>query len=80
VYLNDEGVETLVTDVPSLGATDDIQSMHYAGPGRGMVFSECLTNLDHLPARGSYFIFPPLKIRRSSGCSGRAMARVPPEA
>jgi kynurenine formamidase len=45
-----------------------------------MVFIECLTNLDQLPARGSYFVFPPLKIRRSSGCSGRAMARVPPEA
>ena len=80
LYMNDKGVDTLVTDVPSLGATDDIQSVHYAGLGRGMVFIECLTNLDRLPPRGSYFIFLPLKVRRSSGCSGRAMAWVPAEA
>jgi kynurenine formamidase len=77
VYLNDKGVDTLVTDVPSLGATDDIQSVHYAGLGRGMVFIECLNNLGKLPERGAYFLFLPLKIRRSSGCSGRAIAWLP---
>src|SRR4051794_29522961 len=77
VYLHDErGVETLVTDVPSLGACDDIQSVHYAGLGRGMVFIECLTRLQELPPRGSYFIFLPPKIRKSSGCFGRAIAFV----
>ena len=79
IYLNDKGVETLVSDVPSLGATDDIQSVHWAGLGRGMVFIECLTNLGQLPPRGAYFQFLPLKIKRSSGCSGRAMAWVPLE-
>lgn len=79
IYLMDKGVETLVTDVPSLGAADDIQSVHYATLGRGMVQIECLTNLGQLPPRGAYFIFLPLKIRRSSGCSGRAMAFVPLE-
>ena len=77
IYLSDKGVQTLVTDVPSLGACDDIQSVHHAGLGRGMVFIECLTNLDQLPARGSYFIFLPPKIVKSSGCFGRAMAWAP---
>lgn len=77
IYLSDKGIETLVTDVPSLGATDDIQSVHYAGLGRGMVFIECLTNLQKLPPRGSYFVFSPLKVVKSSGCPGRAIAWVP---
>jgi isatin hydrolase len=76
IYLSDKGVETLVTDVPSLGACDDIQSVHYAGLGRGMVFIECLTRLQELPQRGAYFVFLPPKISRSSGCFGRAMAWV----
>jgi kynurenine formamidase len=76
IYLSDKGIETLVTDVPSLGACDDIQSVHYAGLGRGMVFIECLTNLAELPPRGAYFIFLPPKIAKSSGCFGRAMAYI----
>lgn len=76
VYLAEKGVETLVTDVPSLGATDDVQSVHWAGLGRGMVFIENLTRLQELPERGSYFIFLAPKISRSSGCFGRAMAWV----
>jgi len=79
IYLHDKGVETLVSDVPSLGACDDVQSVHYATLGRGMVLIECLTNLDKLPPRGAYFIFLPPKIARSSGCFGRAMAWVPLE-
>jgi kynurenine formamidase len=76
IYLHDKGIETLVSDVPSLGATDDIQSVHWAGLGRGMVFIENVTRLQDLPPRGSYFIFLAPKITRSSGCFGRAMAWV----
>jgi kynurenine formamidase len=76
-YLNDKGIETLGTDAPSIGALDDFQSVHHVGLGRGMVFIESLANLGELPARGAYFVFLPLKIRRSSGSSGRAIAWVP---
>ena len=76
-YLHEKGVETVCSEVPSLGGSDDIWSAHYAGLGRGMVFIECLTNLDQLPARGAYFVFLAPKIVRSSGCFGRAMAWVP---
>ncbi len=79
VYLADKGVELLATDAPTLGPADDIHSVHYTGLGRGMVFVECLAHLDQLPPRGSYFLFLPPKIARSSGCFGRAMAWVPSE-
>ena len=80
IWLNEQrGIQTLVSDVPSLGACDDIQSVHYAGLGRGMVYIECLTRLQDLPARGSYFLFLPPKIKKSSGSFGRAIAFVPVE-
>lgn len=75
-YLHDRGVNTVCSEVPSLGGADDIWSAHYAGLGRGMVFIEGLTNLDKVPSRGAYFVFLPPKIARSSGCFGRAMAWV----
>lgn len=77
VYLYDKGVRLLCTDGPSVGAVDDQESMHVAGLGRGMLFVECLANLDRLPTRGAYFTFMPLKIANSSGGNGRASALVP---
>ena len=87
LYLNGKGVETLVTDTPSLGGLDDFHSVHYAGLGRGMVFVESLANLGKLPPRGAYFIF--LADSRSAGhrvardepwhgCRDRARSRRPP--
>jgi kynurenine formamidase len=76
-YLFDQGVRLVGTDATSMGAVQDVYGVHYAGLGRGMLFVESLTALGTLPARGSYFVFCPLKIARSSGCSGRAFAYVP---
>ena len=76
-YLYDQGVRTLATDGPSIGAAHEGMSMHYAGLGRGMVYVEGLAQLEQLPIRGSYFVFMPLKIAESSGGSGRALAYVP---
>jgi kynurenine formamidase len=76
-YLADRGVELLGTDAPTIGAMDEMHSAHRAGLGRGMVYVEHLANVVGLPARGCHFIFLPLKITRSSGSPGRAIAFVP---
>jgi kynurenine formamidase len=76
-YLYDLGVRTLGTDGPSIGAAHEGLSMHWAGLERGMAYVEGLAHLDELPARGSYFVFMPLKIAESSGGSGRALAYAP---
>lgn len=76
-YLFEHGVRLVGTDGTSMGAVDDVYAVHYAGLGRGMLFVESLTGLGALPPRRSWFVFTPLKIARSSGCSGRAFAYVP---
>lgn len=75
-YLVDRGVRLLGTDGPSIGAAHDGAPMHYAGLERGMLYVESLARLEDLPARGSYFVFAPVKIARSSGGPGRAFALV----
>jgi kynurenine formamidase len=75
-YLVDKGVTLLCTDAPTLGAAQDVGSIHYAGLGRGMQFVEALANLKALPARGSYFAFLPLRVAHSSGSPGRAVGYV----
>jgi kynurenine formamidase len=76
-FLFDRGVRLVGTDATSMGAVEDVYGVHYAGLGRGMLFVESLTALGSIPTRGSYFVFTPLKIARSSGCAGRAFAYVP---
>lgn len=80
VYLFERGVRLLATDAPSIGGADEAMTMHYAGLERGMAYVESLTGLAELPIRGSYFMFMPVKVARSSGGSGRAMAYVPNDA
>ncbi len=77
IYLANKGVDCCTIDTPSMGAAQDVASVHYELLGRGMVMVENLANLDRLPPRGSYFVFLPLKVARSSGCPGRAFAYVP---
>lgn len=77
LYLHDRGVTLLCVDAPSLGAAQDIGSVHYEGLGRGMQFVEALGNLGALPTRGSFFAFLPLRIAHSSGSPGRAFAYLP---
>jgi kynurenine formamidase len=42
-----------------------------------MVFVECLANLGELPPRGATFVFLPVKVARSAGGPGRAIAFLP---
>jgi kynurenine formamidase len=75
-YLSTRGVTLLCTDAPTLGAAQDVGSIHYAGLGRGMQFVEALANLKAMPTRGSYFAFLPLRIAHSSGSPGRAIGYI----
>jgi kynurenine formamidase len=77
VHLYERGVRLLCTDAPSIGAADEGVTMHVAGLARGMLYVESLTLLEELPTRGAYFVFMPLKVARSSGANGRALAYVP---
>ncbi|HEX2728644.1 MAG TPA: hypothetical protein VHM16_02750, partial [Rubrobacteraceae bacterium] len=74
IFLHEKGVKTIGIDAPSIGSAHDGVPVHQEGLSRGMRYIEILTNLDQLPVRGAYFIFMPIKIGRSSGGPGRAMA------
>lgn len=76
--LLDRGVRCVGTDGPSMGAAHDGAPVHVVGLGGGMVFIEGLANLASIPDNGAYFQFLPLKIARSSGGPGRAIAWVKP--
>ena len=56
---------------------EDGVAAHAVGLSGGLVFIECLASLRELPPRGAMFVFPPLKVTRSSGGPGRAIAVVP---
>lgn len=72
--LLERGVRCLGTDAPSMGPAQDGAPVHVAGLGGGMVFIEGLANLRAVPSQGAAFQFLPLKIARSSGGPGRAVA------
>ncbi|HZU19560.1 MAG TPA: cyclase family protein [Candidatus Dormibacteraeota bacterium] len=73
-HLLRRGVRCLGTDGPSLGAAHDGAPVHVLGLSRGMVFVEGLTGLGGLPASGAWFAFLPVKVRDSTGGTGRAIA------
>jgi kynurenine formamidase len=73
----ERGVRTLATDGCSVGSSHDGFAGHYAGLGRGMAYVEGLAHLEELPARGSYFVFLPVKVAGSSGGPGRAVGILP---
>ena len=73
------GVRCAGTDAPSIAASEGGAPVHVAGLGAGMVFIEGLANLAALPVSGAHFQFLPLKIARSSGGPGRAIAWLPAE-
>lgn len=76
-YLHEQGVGCFGLDGVSVGACQEGLSSHVAGLSRGMIYIECLANLDKLPVRGAYFVFLPIKLERSSGGPGRAIAFIP---
>jgi kynurenine formamidase len=71
------GIRCVGTDGASMGPSHDGAPTHVAGLSQGMVFVECLANLAELPARGAQFIFLPVKVARSAGGPGRAIAILP---
>lgn len=73
-YLVDRGIRCIGTDGASMGPADDGAPTHVAGLSKGAVFVECLANLYSLPTVGAHFVFLPLKVARSSGGPGRAIA------
>lgn len=75
--LLDRGVRCIGTDSPSIGPAEGGAPVHVAGLGGGMVFIEALANLSEVPPAGAWFQFLPIKIARSSGGPGRAVAWVP---
>lgn len=77
LHCHERGVRLMGTDAGTIGAADELASMHYAGLANNLLFVESLANLDRLPPRGAYFVFLPIKVLRSSGAPGRAIAYVP---
>lgn len=72
--LLERGVRCAGTDAPSMGSAHNGAPVHVRALSQGMVFIEALTNLDALPSRGAQFVFLPLKVKKSSGGPGRAVA------
>lgn len=59
-----------------MGAVHQGAPPHQLGLGLGMIYIEGLANLDAVNPTGASFIFLPLKIARSTGCPGRAIAYI----
>jgi kynurenine formamidase len=76
-HMLDRGVRCVGTDAPSMGAVQDGAPAHVEGLSNGQVFIESLANLKDVPDDGGTFQFMPIKIARSSGGPGRAVAWVP---
>lgn len=74
--LADRGVRCVGTDGASMGPAENGAMTHIAGLRRGMVFIECLAALHQLEPTGAYFIFLPVKVARSAGGPGRAIAMI----
>lgn len=76
-YLAERGIRAVGTDAPSIAPAQEAVSTHRAGLGRGLLYIEGLASLDRLPTRGAFFLFLPIKVARSSGAPGRAVAWLP---
>jgi isatin hydrolase len=76
-YLAERGIRALGTDAPSIAPAHEPVATHRAGLGRGLLYIEGLASLDRLPVRGAFFLFLPIKVARSSGAPGRAVAWLP---
>jgi kynurenine formamidase len=79
-YLADRGVMTLVSDGASMGPLPNLAvATHQAGGRRGMVWVECATNLDSLPATGGFVAILPAKHAGGSGGECRLLAVTEPK-
>ena len=76
-YLRGKGVRFLATDGTSMGPVHNGAPVHWWGLANDMLFLEAGTNFGALPARGAFFVFLPIKVARSTGGAGRAIAFFP---
>lgn len=80
VYLAERGVRTLGLDSPSMGPIPDLAAAtHQAGGQRGMIWTECATNLGALPATGAFYAMLAPKHAGGSGAECRALAITEPK-
>ncbi len=78
-YLADRGVKTLAIDSPSMGPLPNLAvATHQAGGSRGLVWVECATNLDRLPATGAFVAILAAKHAGGSGGECRLLAVTEP--
>lgn len=79
VYLAERGVMALGLDSPSMGPVPDLAAAtHQAGGQRGLIWTECATNLGALPATGAFYAILPAKHAGGSGGECRALAITEP--
>jgi kynurenine formamidase len=73
-YLADRGVMTLGLDGASMGPLPDLAvATHQAGGKRGMIWTECATNLGSLPATGAFYAMLAAKHAGGSGGECRSI-------
>jgi kynurenine formamidase len=79
-YLADKGVMTLGLDGASMGPVPDLAvATHQAGGKRGLIWTECATNLGSLPTTGAFYAQLPAKHAGGSGGECRCLAIVEPK-
>lgn len=79
-YLADKGVMTLGLDGASMGPLPDLAvATHQAGGKRGMIWTECATNLGSLPATGAFYAMLAAKHAGGSGGEVRCVAITEPK-
>lgn len=79
-YLADKGVMTLGLDGASMGPLPDLAvATHQAGGQRGLIWTECATNLGSLPATGAFYALLAAKHAGGSGGECRCVGITEPK-
>lgn len=78
-YLAGKGVSHLAIDAPSMGSVNPKEAAmtYWAAANEGMIFTEFLTGVGALPAKGAFYVFLNPKIENNHGGPGRAIAILP---
>lgn len=77
-YLVSKEVKIVGGDIPTIDSdADPLEKAHKVLLPAGVLIIENLTNLEFLPATGSFIVAAPLKIKDGTGCPVRAFAFTP---
>lgn len=78
-YIAGKGVRHVAIDAPSAGSVDPKQRAftYWAAANEGMIFTEYLTGVGQLPAKGAFYVFLNPKIENNHGGPGRAIGVLP---